>query len=198
MKQLLILLFVSILSSAISAQGNSQAKTKAKDKSAPVTSTDQGKGKEKNNDDVKDRSEHEKKIWEGTFTKAVDGPKPSKNQPAKVRVTFQRDYPNATNVSWSKYRGDWTATFRNGLWMSTAVYHANGDRRDTRTPINKESIPKKIFDIITKKPDVQMDGVIKIEVPRVIKDIFRIKTVVDGKPQYVYYNDEGLTVQYNY
>ena len=198
MKHLLILLFVSILSIAISAQGNSQAKAKAKDKSATVTSTDQDKGKEKDNNDAKDRSAHEKKIWEGTYAKAADGPKASKNQPAKVRVSFQRDYPNASNVSWSKYRGDWTATFRNGFGMSTAVYHANGDRRDTRTPIIKESIPKKIFDIITKKPDVQMDGIIKIEVPKILKDIFRIKTVVDGKPQYVYYNVEGLSVQYNY
>ena len=198
MKHLLILLYVSIFSIAISAQGNSQAKAKAKDKSTTVTSIDQGKGKEKDNNDVKDRSEHEKKIWEGTYTKAADGPKLSKNQPAKVRVSFQRDYPNASNVSWSKYRGDWTATFRNGLGMSTAVYHANGDRRDTRTPIIKESIPKKIFDIITKKPEVQMDGVIKIEVPKVLKDIFRIKTVVDGKAQYVYYNDDGLSVQYSY
>ena len=196
MKKLLILLFVSILSIAISAQGNSHGKVKENKKSTTATSTDQSK--QKDNKDVKDRADHEKKIWEGTYAKAADGPKPSKNQPAKVRVSFQRDYPNAANVSWSKYRGDWTATFRNGIGMSTAVYHANGDRRDTRTPIIKESIPKKIFDIITKKPEVQMDGVIKIEVPKVLKDIFRIKTVVDGKPQYVYYNDEGLTVQYNY
>lgn len=198
MKQLLILLFISILSIAISAQGNSQEKGKENKKSTASTSNDNNKAKEKDNKEVKERAEHEKKIWEGTYTKATDGPKPSKNQPAKVRVTFRRDYPNATNVSWSKYRGDWTATFRNGLLMSTAVYHANGDRRDTRTPINKESIPKKIFDIITKKPEVQPDDVIKIEVPKVIKDIFRIKSVIDGKPQYIYYNNEGVTVQYNY
>lgn len=198
MKQLLILIFVSISSIAISAQGNSQEKGKGNEKSTASTSNDKSKGKEKDNKEVKDRAEHEKKVWEGTYTKATGGPKPSKNQPAKVRVTFQRDYPNATNVSWSKYRGDWTATFRNGVWMSTAVYHANGDRRDTRTPINKESIPKKIFDIITKKPEVQTDDVIKIEVPKVIKDIFRIKSVIDGRPQYIYYNNEGLTVQYNY
>lgn len=198
MKHLLILLFASLLSIAISAQGNSQGKAKGNEKSTAATTTDKSNEKEKDNKDVKDRADHEKKIWQGTYTKTTDGPKPSKNQPAKVRVSFQRDYPNATNVYWSKYRGDWTATFRNGLWMSTAVYHANGDRRDTRTPINKESIPQKIFDIITKKPDVQMDGVIKIEVPKVIRDIFRIKSVIDGKPQYVYYNSEGLTVQYNY
>lgn len=196
MKQLLILLFASILSIAISAQGNSQVKGKGKDKSTTTASTDKGKGKD--DKDVKDRTDHEKKIWEGTYTNTNDGPKPSKNQPAKVRAAFQRDYPNASNVYWSKYRGDWTATFRNGLWMSTAVYHANGDRRDTRTIINRESIPRKIFDIITKKPEVQMNDVIKIEVPKVIKDIFRIKNIIDGKPQYTFYDSDGLTVQYNY
>ena len=193
MKQLLMLLLASILSIATSAQGNGQGKGKGNSKSENTANKNNGKDK-----DAKDRTDHEKKVWEGTYTNSADGPKPSKNQPAKVRAAFQRDYPNATNVYWSKYRGDWTATFRSGLWMSTAVYHANGDRRDTRTIINRESIPKKIFDIITKKPEVQMDDVIKIEVPKVIKDIFRIKSIIDGKPQYVYYNSDGLTVEYIY
>ena len=193
MKHLLTLLLVSVLCTAVSAQGNGQGKGKGNNKSE--NSADKNNDKDK---DSKDITDHEKKIWEGTYTNTNDGPKPSKNQPAKVRAAFQRDYPNATNVYWSKYRGDWTATFRNGLWMSTAVYHANGDRRDTRTIINRESIPKKIFDIVTKKPEVQMDDVIKIQIPKVIKDIFRIKSIIDGKPQYVYYNSDGLTVQYNY
>jgi hypothetical protein len=171
------------------AQGNSQGKGKDKGKS------EQASNKEK---EVKDRTDHEKKIWEGTYTNQVDGPKPSKNQPAKVRAAFQRDYPNATGVYWSKYRGDWTATFRNGIWMSTAVYHANGDRRDTRTSIRKDDIPKKIFDIIINKPETKVDDVIKIEVPKAIKDIFRIKNIFQGKTEYTYYNSDGIVVQYNY
>jgi hypothetical protein len=196
MKQLLILSLVTILSIAISAQGNSQ---KGNNKSSKATTSDKANSNEKDNNDSKDRSDHEKKIWEGTFTKASNGPKPSKNQPAGVRVAFQRDYPNATNVYWSKYRGDWTATFTNGLWMSTAVYHANGNRRDTRTIVTRNEMPKVILDdIFKKKPDTKLGDIIKIEVPKVIKDIFRIKSVIDGKPQYVYYNSDGLTVQYNY
>lgn len=194
MRHLLVLLFVSCFSITISAQGNSKGKEKGKS----TTTTGNSKNKSSNGNDVKSRADHEIKIWQGTYTNAADGPKPSKNQPAKVRAAFQRDYPNASGIYWSKYRGDWTATFRNGIWMSTAVYHANGDRRDTRTVINTESIPKKIFDIITKKPDTQMDAVIKIEAPKIIKDIFRVKSIVEGKPQYVYYNSEGLSVQYIY
>src|SRR5215218_5210105 len=63
------------------------------------------------------------------------GSKSSKNQPTKARQAFAAVYPNATNVSWSKYRGDWTATFNNGVSRSVAVYHANGQRKDTRTVI---------------------------------------------------------------
>lgn len=193
MKQLLIFLFASVLSIAILAQGNSQGKGKGNNKSEKAANKNNGQDK-----NVQDRTDHEKKIWEGTYANTNDGPKPSKNQPAKVRAAFQSDYPNASNVYWSKYRGDWTATFRSGLWMSTAVYHANGDRRDTRTIINRESVPKKIFDIITKRPEVQTNDIIKIEVPKVIKDIFRIKSIIDGKPQYTFYDSDGVTVQYNY
>jgi hypothetical protein len=82
--------------------------------------------------------------------------------------------------------------------MSTAVYHANGDRRDTRTPIRKDDIQKKIFDIIINKPETRVDDVIKIEVPKAVKDIFRIKNILQGKTEYTYYNSDGIVVQYNY
>src|SRR5215203_4293817 len=65
-------------------------------------------------------------IWEGTSGPEGAQGKSSKNQPAKVRAAFARDYPNAGGVSWSKYRGDWTATFTSGVTRSTAVYNANG------------------------------------------------------------------------
>ena len=191
MKKLLFLLLASSFTLFVIAQGKGKDKQKDKGKS------EQAANKEKDNNN-KDQAEFEKKVWEGTYSNENDGPKPSKNQPAKVRANFQRDYPNATGVYWSKYRGDWTATFRNGIWMSTAVYHANGDRRDTRTLIRKDDIPRKIFDIIIKKPETRVEDVIKIEVPRAIKDIFRIKNIIQGKTEYTYYNIDGAVVQYNY
>ena len=51
--------------------------------------------------------------------------------PRKVRDAFNRDYPNAKNVNWSKDRGVWSARFRrNGLFggNATASYKANGER----------------------------------------------------------------------
>ncbi len=58
----------------------------------------------------------------------------NKNMPRKVRDAFQRDYPNASNVSWTKDRGVWTANFRrSGVFggNNTVSYRANGQRVNT-------------------------------------------------------------------
>lgn len=55
----------------------------------------------------------------------------SKNTPRKVRDAFYRDYPNASNVSWTKDRGVWTANFkRSGIFggNTSVSYAANGQR----------------------------------------------------------------------
>jgi len=219
-----ILLFIGLFFSfSLLAQGNSQGKGKGQSKAKtenPGKSGQKGNDNDEENEkgekgekgvkgpkggkDMKDegdkteKEEHNKKVWDGTSENGK-GPKPSKNQPAKVRSNFMADYPNAQNVSWSKYRGDWTATFGNGKFISTAVYHANGERRDTRTPITKNEMPRNVLDSIFKKrPDMKLEDVIKVEVQNKVKDIFRIKDIIQGKPQYQYYDSEGNLVKYNY
>ena len=182
------------------AQGNSD-NGKGNDKSKNEKTAKQGSSeqKEKEAKEKKQQEEHSKKIWDGTSDKNGKAPMPSKNQPAKVRAAFQRDYPNASNVSWSKYRGDWTASFGNGFYRSTALYHANGERRDTRTLVTRNEMPVNVIDAIFKRnPGTRLEDVIKIEVPNVSKDIFRVKDILGGKPTYFYYNSEGQLVKYNY
>ncbi len=51
--------------------------------------------------------------------------------PRKVRDAFYRDYPNASNVAWTKDRGIWSARFkRSGLFggNTSVSYRANGER----------------------------------------------------------------------
>lgn len=207
MKRILIVSIAAIVSLAASAQGNSGNKGKSKDNPSvsqsdnPGNSGQNGKdkdksGKNKNNDEKTKNDEHDKKVWDGIGDNSCM--KPSKNQPAKVRAAFQRDYPNATNIRWTKCRGDWTATF-SGLFRSTAVYHANGDRRDTRTPVNRDNIPRRVLDeILKKRPETRLEDAIKIEVPNTVKEIFRIKNVLEGKTQFEYYDADGVKVDYNY
>ena len=198
MKQIILLLTVSVISLSLPAQGNSQGKGRQNDKTESHGNPANTKGKEKDGNDNEELNDYNKKIWEGTGDNGK-GSKPSKNQPAKVISSFQHDYPNAVNVYWTKYRGDWTATFGNGFFRSTAIYHANGERRDTRTPVTGNQLPRIVLDSIFKKrPDTKLEDIIKIEVPNVVKDIFRIKNIIQGKPQYFYYNSDGLAVKYDY
>jgi hypothetical protein len=184
MKKLLILSFCTLLFAGAEAQ-----KGKAK-KHAPA---------HKKTASVSGPKAVSTGIWEGTKDTDGKGPKPSKNQPAKVTAAFRRDYPTATNVSWSKYRGDWTANFHNGLISSTAVYHANGERRDTRTQVAVKQLPAIILEEIMKRsPAAQVGLVIKIDVPNIVKDIFRIKTVTLGVPKYQFFDADGREVTYDY
>jgi hypothetical protein len=81
------------------------------------------------------------------------------NAPRKVRDAFYRDYPNAQNVRWSKDRGVWTASFKNGGLFggsNSVSYAANGQRvgnnnifgrrNDDRTAGNNDTrSPKQIL-----------------------------------------------------
>jgi hypothetical protein len=198
MKKFLILITGFAFSLTIIAQGNSGEKRKGKDKSKNEKSitpkSDEQIAKEK-----KVKEEHNSKIWEGTSGYGGNVPKPSKNQPARVRAAFQKDYPNATNISWSKYRGNWTSTFRNGSFLSTALYHANGERRDTRTLVTKNEIPRNVLDsIFNRRRGTWLEDIIKIETPGTINDIFRIKDIIQGKSEYFFYDNGGKLVKYNY
>jgi hypothetical protein len=208
MKKLILLLTAATLTTGLWAQKGKDKKEKKSPAQKETTTARSGSSKidearEAIKKDGKTASSktNEKEnvgVWEGTSGNG-DGPKPSKNQPAKVRAAFERDYPSAANVSWSKYRGDWTATFRNGLLTSTAVYHANGDRRDTRTLVTKRDLPSVILEQIKKKrPGIQLGDIIKIQVPGAVKDIFRVKTIEVSGPRFLYYNAEGKEVKYDY
>lgn len=194
MKKIFFVLTAILFVISVSAQGNSggKGKNKQKDKGHISQTDNPGNSKDKEQND-----EHDRKVWDGVGDNSCM--KPSKNQPAKVRAAFQRDYPFAINARWTKCRGDWTATFANGLFRSTAVYHANGDRRDTRTPVMRDNIPRRVLDEIFKRlPGTRIDGAIRIEVPNVIKEIFRIKNVIDGKVEFIHLDADGLQVEYDY
>ncbi|HET9746066.1 MAG TPA: hypothetical protein VFP97_10150 [Chitinophagaceae bacterium] len=198
MKKLLLLITGFVLSLTIPAQGKKRDNGKEKDKSKNEKSINQ-KDSEQIAKEKRVNDEHSKKIWEGTYDNSSNGPKPSKNQPARVRSSFQKDYPNASNISWSKYRGDWAATFGNGTSMSTALYHANGDRRDTRTLITRNETPRNVIDsILHRRHGTWLEDIIKIETPGTTNDIFRIKDIIQGKPQYFYYDTGGNLAKYNY
>ena len=125
MKKLLTLLLSFTIVTVGFAQGNGNGKAKQKKDKA---------SKHKNKSDNRYENDDNTGIFGGRNNDVYNNQgKSAKNQPAKVRAAFQRDYPNATNVSWTKSQGDWTATFNHGgLFNSrtSATYHSNGQRKD--------------------------------------------------------------------
>jgi hypothetical protein len=60
-------------------------------------------------------------------------------------------------------------------------------------------MPRNVLDeIFKRRPETSLDDVIKIEVPNAASDIFRVKDIIGGKPNYFYYNSDGQLVKYNY
>ncbi|MBC7936908.1 MAG: hypothetical protein H7Y86_16295 [Rhizobacter sp.] len=116
MKKLLLLL--SIASFGIGGTAMGQKKSK---KNCDNNNKNYSKKYDRNNDDQYNRN--------GSYNN-----KYTSNAPRKVRDAFERDYPNASNVSWTKERGVWTVSFkRSGLFggSNSVSYQANGQRVNT-------------------------------------------------------------------
>ncbi len=173
MKQLFFFLTIIAISFNAIAQGNSNGKAKGKYKSKHST-TDVA-GNPNGNPSTKGYA---------------------KNQPKKVLAALYRDYPAATNVTWDKYKGDYTATFNNGIWRSTAVYHANGQRRDTRTVLTRYQLPGTIWDRIFKRDNITPIEYIQIERPTTAQKIFRILSSLNNTAYY--YDQNGNKIAYQY
>lgn len=187
MKYLNLFLLILFISTAGFAQGKSQGKGKHKEKH----NTEYNKKDKSDNDNDNDRiRQNNKKIYGNDSQKGY-----SKNQPKKVTAAFLRDYPGATNVSWGKYKGDYTATFNNGLWRSTAVYHANGERRDTRTGLTRDQLPGNIWDRIFRRDNITPNQYIVIERPSVAEKIYRI---LSTNNKAYYYDRNGNRINYSY
>lgn len=139
MKKFLLLIAVTGLGLGAIAQGNSQGK---KNKNKQEKHNDK-KNHDDNDDDRYEKNKQNNGNNDGDYGRKNDNEdryenrnknrndKYSKNTPSRVSDAFYRDYPNASNVNWTKSRGVWTARFNNGGIFggnNTASYQANGQR----------------------------------------------------------------------
>lgn len=89
---------------------------------------DHGNGKMKKNDEASENDRDNSNNNRGKMTN---------HAPRKVMDAFQRDYPNSGGATWTKDRGVWTATFKNGGIFGgarTVSYRANGQRIASTRP----------------------------------------------------------------
>lgn len=140
MKKLLFLSMAAILSFGAMAQhdhhnnGNSkkQKKEKKHNKKDHEDDDRDDRNGQWNNDENRRRDNNDR--WDNQDNRGNDNRDNNSNNgnlPRRVSDAFARDYPNATNVNWTKDRGVWTARFRrSGLFGGNTIvsYSANGQR----------------------------------------------------------------------
>jgi hypothetical protein len=121
MKKIFFIMLAFTCSFGAIAQGNGKGKGHNKQKK----SNQERVYNNERNESVNDR------IFRGDNNNVNTGGKYTNSTPRKVRDAFYRDYPNASNVSWTKDRGVWTARFNGGGIFgggNSVSYKANGQR----------------------------------------------------------------------
>lgn len=177
MKQIITIIIFLMATVVGFAQGKSKEKTKDKQKPDKTVQTTNGN----NNQNTSNAQQN-------------GNSKLRKNIPTKVGSSFAGEYPNAVNATWTKNRGDWTVVFGNGIWRSTATYHSNGERVDTRTPMTREQAPRPVLDEILRRfPKGTPGDVIKIEKPK-NPDLFQIIMEQAGKKRTFVFDESGKLV----
>ncbi len=176
---LAILLSLSLI--GFSQAGKEKSKDKAKNENT---------AKGKNNKSSQNTSSNNNQSTGGDQN---GNTKTRKNIPTKVGSSFAAEYPNAVNAVWTKNQGDWTVVFGNGIWRSTATYHSNGDRVDTRTPMSREQAPRPVLDEILRRFPKSPTDVIKIEKPK-NPNLFQIIVDAAGKKKTLVLDETGKLV----
>lgn len=126
MKKLLLLLTMFTVGASAMAQNDKVKKSKKdkQEKKASKRANNDNDGRYENNRNDNDDNNNGNN---------------NNNAPSKVREAFNRDFPSAQNVTWTKNRGVWTASFRrSGLFGGTRTvsYEANGTRSNSGTRAN--------------------------------------------------------------
>lgn len=135
MKKILFASAITLLTFGAFAQGNSGKNKKEKHSESRMENDDRGDYKkdreESKHDERDDRRDDRYDNRNDHRRYDKNSGKYSKNTPRKVGDAFRRDFPNATNVSWTKDQGVWTATFNGGGLFNgnkSVSYRANGER----------------------------------------------------------------------
>lgn len=189
MKQLFTLAILLLLSTVGFSQAR-QEKAKDKQKKETKATAKEKADKQKSKpDEVKNDNQNTNSDGQQNGNQKV-----RKNIPTQVRNSFTGEYPNAVNATWTKNRGDWTVVFGNGVWRSTATYHSNGERVDTRTPLTREQAPRSVLDeILRRYPKTDTKDIIKIEKPK-NPNLFQVILNEAGKKRTLILDEKGKLV----
>jgi len=158
MKKLLFLSLAAVISFGAMAQhdhhNNGKNKKQKHEKKHNKKDHDDDRNGQWNNEDNRNRDNNDR--WDNQDNRRNDNRgnnSSSGNLPRRVSDAFARDYPNASNVSWTKDRGVWSARFRrSGIFggNTTVSYNANGQRVNNNNQVynnnqQRNTVPNRAF-----------------------------------------------------
>lgn len=116
--------------------------------------------------------------------------------PPPVTVSFNKEFPAATNTTWSRNNNDtaiYSARYKSGDMWITTNYSASGQRLDIRSEVPLASLPRAVSTYVSKLPtNLQVTTISKWQVLGKAV-VYEIQTRA-GKTFYV--NNEGVEVNY--
>lgn len=120
--------------------------------------------------------------------------KVKKNIPTPVLNAFTEEYPIATKTIWTKTEQGWKATFNHQIQRMSVTYRSNGEKVDSRMPIQKENLPRTVLDEIRKcSTEKDTKKIIKIEKPN-NPDLYQVIVNASGKKKILVINENGNLV----
>ncbi|HVS98185.1 MAG TPA: hypothetical protein VHE54_16935 [Puia sp.] len=114
--------------------------------------------------------------------------------PTRVRQSFQRDFPGASDTRWSQSGNQWHANFTDrspeDRGEMVAYYDGNGRHIDSHIPYAQQDVPQPVYSSARKRYHDDRMEFTRVEHPT-RGDYFEVRARVHGKIRTSYYDENG-------
>lgn len=120
--------------------------------------------------------------------------------PQQVQQTFQRDYPQADNATWSHKNSQWSARFDdkspNDNGEMVAHYSHTGKYIDSHIPYDRNDVPAAVVKTTHRRyRDARDESYTRIDQPNGLS-LFQVLLNIGGNQKKVYMNEDGQERRY--
>lgn len=116
------------------------------------------------------------------------------NVPEKVKVSFVKKFPKATDVKWTLYDEDYSAEFTVDSINYFAGFTESGKWTETGTSVTVENLPEAVLLVIKNKiKDNMIKNLYSVEDSEGMI-YYEVDVLKDGKIVELYYNKDGSVV----
>jgi hypothetical protein len=122
----------------------------------------------------------------------------NRQAPQNVQQSFQKDHPNAGNVSWQQGNGQWHARHMdpNSHHNVDTYYDRNGSRLATHREMDRKEMPHDFDQRVNQQYNARGNyNVTRIERPNQ-REVYKLRVTTRGKSKTIYADEHGNKVNY--